>query len=91
MLPMEPASKIITELGGPAAVSLYVGVHRTRVSNWKRSIASGGTGGRIPAKHIPKLLALAAEKRVSLTIEDLFGPVPPRARAARAPAPAREG
>lgn len=49
---MEPAKTIINDLGGPAAVASFAGVHRTRVYGWLKS-------GTIPLKHIPKLIAAA--------------------------------
>lgn len=64
---MEPARTIITAFGGPTAVARIVGVHRTRVSNWMRPKESGGTGGVIPFKHAPSLLAAAAKNGVKLT------------------------
>lgn len=69
---VEPAQTIITKLGGPTAVSKIVGVHRTRVSSWKRSRASGGTDGRIPQDHHAALLAFARENGVSLSAEDFL-------------------
>jgi hypothetical protein len=56
---MEPAASIVRALGGPSKVAEIVGVHRTRVSNWMRPRAKGGTGGFIPQKHVGKLLGYA--------------------------------
>lgn len=75
---MEPAQSIINRLGGPNKVASIAGVHRTRVSNWKRPKEDGGTGGVIPFKHVPALLAAAKESGVSLKVED-FLPVPEHA------------
>ena len=61
---MEPASTIIEKLGGVAAVARLTGVHRTRVSNWKRPRADGGTGGRIPQSHHVTLLRAARENGI---------------------------
>lgn len=72
LLVMEPAASIIARLGGVGAVSRITGRHRTRVSNWKRPKASGGTGGRIPAREIPVLLSAAAEMGIALTPADFF-------------------
>lgn len=69
---MNPAESIIARLGGVSAVARAAGVHRTRVSNWKRSREDGGTGGRIPQKHIPALLDLAASHGVPLGLSDFF-------------------
>lgn len=69
---MEPAQTIIHKLGGPTAVAKTLAVHRTRVSSWKRSRASGGTNGLIPQKHHPALLALAREKGIGLNASDFL-------------------
>lgn len=71
-MPMEPADSIIKKLGGPSRVAEAAGVHRTRVSNWKRPRSAGGTGGRIPQNHIPALLALADKLNVPLTHAEFF-------------------
>jgi hypothetical protein len=69
---MEPASTIIRQLGGPNKVAEIAGVHRTRVSNWKRPSERGGTGGVIPLKHIPKLIAAAKEAGVKMSADDFM-------------------
>lgn len=69
---MEPATTIINRLGGPTKVAEIAGVHRTRVSNWKRKKEEGGTGGVIPFKHVPALLAAAKECGVKLKVEDFL-------------------
>ncbi|WP_454919246.1 carph-isopro domain-containing protein [Xanthobacter sediminis] len=85
---MEPAASIIDRLGGPSKISKQIGVHRTRVSNWKRARDAGGTGGIIPQKHIPGLIRMAQHEGVSLTVDDFFAaPHIPANDAAPAPAP----
>lgn len=69
---MEPASTIISVLGGPSAVARMLNVHRTRVSNWKRSRDVGGTGGLIPYRHVNKIIAAAAERGVNLSGDDFL-------------------
>lgn len=69
---MEPAATIIKRLGGVGKVAEIVGVHRTRVSNWKRPKASGGTDGRIPQDHHLKLLAAASDAGVALAASDFL-------------------
>lgn len=81
---MNPAAAIIDKLGGPSKISKEVGVHRTRVSNWKRPRAAGGTGGMIPQRHIPALMSLAQREGVVLRAEDFF---PQPAPEQKAPAP----
>lgn len=71
---MEPARSIIDKLGGPTAIAAAIAVHRTRVSNWARPKAKGGTGGVIPHWHVAKLLALARQLGVALSEAD-FAPV----------------
>jgi hypothetical protein len=71
-LHMEPAQTIISKLGGPNAVSRIAQVHRTRVSNWMRAKEAGGTGGVIPFKHVPSLLAAAKAQGVTLHVEDFL-------------------
>lgn len=69
---MEPARTIIDRLGGPNKVATIAGVHRTRVSNWARTKESGGTGGVIPFKHVPALLAAAREAGFELSADDFL-------------------
>jgi hypothetical protein len=69
---MEPANSIIIMLGGNAAVAAIAGVHPTRVANWKRSKAVGGTGGSIPFKHAEVLIAAAKTKGLSLAADDFL-------------------
>jgi hypothetical protein len=69
---LEPASSIIAKLGGPSKVAAVVGVHPTRVSNWKRARASGGTGGTIPQTHHLAIIRLAKENGVDLGADDLL-------------------
>ena len=69
---MEPAHTIITRLGGPTKVAHIAKVHRTRVSNWQRPKEAGGTGGLIPFKHVPALLAAAKEMNVELSTDDFL-------------------
>lgn len=69
---MEPAANIIALLGGPAKVSKEIGIHRTRVSNWKRPREAGGTGGVIPRKYYETLVAMAQREGVPLSYADFF-------------------
>lgn len=69
---MEPATHIIQALGGAAQVASIVGVHRTRVYRWMKSQADGGTGGIIPQRHIPKIMAAAKVAGVNLTGDDFL-------------------
>lgn len=69
---MEPAQSIIAALGGTSEVARIAGVSRGRVSNWKRSKLEGGTGGTIPFKHVPALLAAARQKGIALSADDFL-------------------
>lgn len=69
---MEPAASIISKLGGDTAVAALVGVHRTRVANWKRGKDVGGTGGAIPFKHVPTLIAAAHAAGAELSADDFL-------------------
>ena len=69
---LEPASSIIAKLGGPSKVAAVVGVHPTRVSNWKRAREVGGTGGTIPQKHHLSIIRLAVESGVAIGADDLL-------------------
>lgn len=80
---MEPATTIIKRLGGPAVVAEITGVHRTRVSNWMRPKAKGGTGGVIPHWHVPTLLEHAAKNGLPVEAAD-FAPVMPAREGAAA-------
>lgn len=79
---MEPATRIISELGGTSKVAAIVGVHRTRVWNWMQPRDAGGTGGSIPQRHIPALLAHAKANSIALTIDDFFPAAAPTEGAA---------
>ena len=69
---MEPASTIIAKLGGVGKVAEIVGVHRVRVSNWKRPKDVGGTGGRVPQSHHVALLQAAEQLGVAMTPADFL-------------------
>lgn len=71
---MEPAASIIERLGGVTRVATIVGLHRTRVSNWKRPRRSGGTDGRVPQDHHVKLLEHARENGIPLSANDFLPP-----------------
>ncbi|MCA1458046.1 hypothetical protein I6F35_33475 [Bradyrhizobium sp. BRP22] len=69
---MEPAQTILTKLGGPTKVSKYLGIHRTRASNWQRPRAKGGTDGVIPQRYHRQLLDYAASVKVELSADDFL-------------------
>lgn len=69
---MEPAHSIIAKLGGPGVISAMVGIHRTRVSNWRRPRAKGGTNGLIPQTYHLQLIDYAAAQGIILTADDFL-------------------
>ena len=69
---MEPASTIISRLGGPTAVARKLGLHRVTVSKWKRPRADGGTDGSIPQRHHRAILNAAKEANAPISADDLI-------------------
>jgi hypothetical protein len=86
---MEPASRIIKLLGGEVAVAKVAGTAVTGPYRWQYPRGRGGTGGQIPAKYIPRLIAYAATIDVALTPNDFFAieDVPPEGAEASSPSP----
>lgn len=75
----EPASKIIALFGGVGAVAKITGADRSRVVRWRSPKAKGGTGGTIPAWHVPHLLEHARANDIPVTADD-FLPAPKSSR-----------
>lgn len=69
---MNPAHSIIKKLGGETTVAAATGTAYTAPYRWQSSVEKGGTGGRIPAKHIPVLLKLASDLSVDIDAADFF-------------------
>lgn len=65
-----PAHSIIKKLGGEAVVSEATGTAYTAPYRWQSDISKGGTGGRIPGRHIPTLLEFAKSKSIPLPVEE---------------------
>ncbi|EEX17024.1 conserved hypothetical protein [Citreicella sp. SE45] len=72
---MEPASSIISALGGPTVVAEAIGIHRTRVSMWQAPRDRGGTNGHVPYRHVARLMELARERGVELGPADFMPPI----------------
>jgi hypothetical protein len=68
----QPASRIIAALGGVEPVRSATGKSRSTVYGWMQRAEIGGTGGVIPFRHIPALLALAKESGTALSADDFF-------------------
>jgi hypothetical protein len=71
-MPWNPAFQIIEKLGGEPAVASATGTSYTAPYRWQHGTDKGGTGGKIPAKHIPTLLEYAKENGVELSASDFF-------------------
>lgn len=69
---MEPASTIITKIGGEAVVSEITGTAYTAPYRWQHPRERGGTGGLIPQRYHPVLLAYARSKGISLKAEEFL-------------------
>lgn len=72
-----PAHSIIEKLGGPAAVAAIANVHLSRVYRWMAPKSQGGTGGVIPQRHWPGLLAKARAEGVELSTDEFLPLLPP--------------
>lgn len=68
----EPATTIISKLGGTRAVSQVAEVSIHTVIRWRLEREKGGTGGVVPHWHIPKLLAKAKADGIALQPGDFF-------------------
>jgi hypothetical protein len=68
----QPATRIVTALGGVDSVRQATGTARSTVYGWMQRKQIGGTDGLIPFKHIPTLLALAKDQGVSLSADDFL-------------------
>lgn len=66
----EPAFTVLEKLGGKSAVAAELGLAPSTLSRWCQP-APQGTGGTIPQRHWPALLAFAKRQRIPLTISDL--------------------
>lgn len=69
---LNPAHRIITKLGGERAVARILGLNESGVYRWTYPRHRQGTGGRIPARHIPALMAHAKANGRRLTLQDFF-------------------
>jgi hypothetical protein len=67
-----PAASIIEKLGGESVVAEATQTAYTAPYRWQADKEKGGTGGRIPGKHIPALLDLAKLRQVELSADEFF-------------------
>lgn len=70
MKKLDPAAAIIWRIGGAKLIGDHLGMHRNSVMNWAKPVDDGGTGGIIPAKRRPALIALAQTRGVRLADKD---------------------
>jgi hypothetical protein len=68
-----PAFYVILHLGGIRQVASACNVTPSAVSRWATPIVDGGTGGVIPQRHWPALIAAAQKRHASLSIDQLAG------------------
>jgi hypothetical protein len=69
---MDPASAIIQRLGGAVVVAAIAGTAITAPYRWQYPRAKGGTGGLIPQRHHPALIAFARAHAIALAAEDFL-------------------
>jgi hypothetical protein len=68
----EPAGTVIRAFGGARKCGAAIGVSAELCSQWNRPADRGGTGGWIPEKHRPALLAAAKKRGLKSVTKDLL-------------------
>jgi len=66
----EPAYTIIEKLGGKSAVAERLELDKSTLSRWCQPRPTG-TGGLIPQRYWPQLIAMARAIHVDITLEEL--------------------
>jgi len=66
----EPAYSVLEKLGGKSAVASELSLAHSTLSRWCQPHPAG-TGGVIPQKHWPALMAFAKKQKVQLKVSDL--------------------
>lgn len=69
---MEPAQTIINLFGGEAAIAAVAGTAVSAPYRWRSSREQGGTGGLIPQRHHPSILAFARANGIRLDASDFL-------------------
>lgn len=64
----DPAATIIAALGGLTIVAKAAGVSVVTAQRWRYPVANGGTGGFIPRKHHDRLIEMAKERGIELSL-----------------------
>lgn len=67
---LEPAFSVLERLGGKSCVAAELDVAASTLSRWCQPVPAG-TGGVIPQRHWPALLAFAKKQQVELSLSDL--------------------
>ena len=69
---LSPAEYCIKIFGGVRATARALRRSPSTVSKWRKSRKEGGTGGQIPTMIQPKVLKIAAARKLPITAEDLI-------------------
>lgn len=69
---MNPAERVIEKCGGHSLVAEMLGVHVSRVHRWTYPKERGGSDGVIPGRHIPELIAKAADQGITLSPGEFY-------------------
>lgn len=67
---LDPAYSVIERLGGKSAVAGELGLDKSTLSRWCKP-APDGTGGVIPQRHWPQLIAMARRLGVDISVREL--------------------
>lgn len=69
---LEPASTVLTKIGGVEVAAQVTGKHPSRIYRWTYPRAKGGTGGVVPHDDATKLLKHAQANGIALVPSDFF-------------------
>jgi hypothetical protein len=67
---LEPAYTVIEKLGGKSAVAAELDLDKSTLSRWCKPVP-GGTGGLIPQRYWPQLIAMARKQGVTINVMEL--------------------
>lgn len=69
---MTPADIVIARFNGVRPLARLLGKDPSTIHRWRMPAAKGGLDGRVPSAAQVRLLALAAEKGVPLSADELI-------------------
>ena len=69
---MAPADIVISRFGGVRSLARLLGKDPSTIHRWRMPAAKGGLDGRVPSAAQIKLLALAKDRGVTLTADELI-------------------